>query len=46
MPINLRQEVEIKWLEHNPIKEFTYPYDVILKGKLLEEESSYQISLF
>jgi putative SOS response-associated peptidase YedK len=46
MPVILKKEDETKWLEHYPIKEFAYPYDVNLKAKLLEDNSSNQISLF
>lgn len=46
MPVILKKEDELKWLEHYPIKEFAYPYDVNLKAKLLEDNSSSQLSLF
>ena len=30
MPIILNPEDEIKWLEHSPIKDFAFPYEVNL----------------
>jgi putative SOS response-associated peptidase YedK len=46
IPVILQKEDESKWLEHYPIKEFAYPYEVNLKAKLLEDNSSNQRSLF
>ena len=46
MPVILKKEDETKWLEHYPLKKFAYSYDVNLKAKLLEDNSSNQISLF
>jgi putative SOS response-associated peptidase YedK len=30
MPIVIKQEGETKWLQHEPIEQFAYPYDVDL----------------
>ena len=46
MPVILKNEDETKSLEHYPIKKFAYPYEVNLKAKHLEDNSSNQISLF
>ena len=46
MPVILKKEDETKWLEHYPLKELAYPYEVNLKAKHLEDNSSNQISLF
>ncbi len=46
MPIILKPEDEIKWLEHYPIKEFAFPYEVDLKAKLIESNNNPQTSLF
>ncbi len=35
MPIILRPEDEQKWLQHEPIKKFAYPYEVNLVAKNL-----------
>ena len=39
MPIILKQEDEIKWLEHQPIQEFAFPYEVNLIAKNLNQNS-------
>ncbi len=39
MPIILKQEDEIKWLEHQPIQEFAFPYEVNLVAKNLNRNS-------
>ena len=39
MPIILKQEDEIKWLEHQPIQEFAFPYEVNLVAKNLNQNS-------
>lgn len=46
MPIILKPEDETKWLEHYPIKEFAFPYEVDLKAKLIEGNNNPQTSLF
>ena len=46
MPIILKQEDEIKWLEHQPIEDFAFPYEVNLKAKLIENNLNPQTSLF
>ena len=43
MPVILRKEDENKWLEHYPIKEFAFPYEVNLVAKKVDQN---QISLF
>ena len=43
MPVILRKEDENKWLEHFPIKEFAFPYEVNLVAKKIDQN---QISLF
>jgi putative SOS response-associated peptidase YedK len=43
MPVILRKEDENKWLEHYPIKEFAFPYEVNLVAKKIDQN---QISLF
>jgi len=35
MPVILRQEDETRWLNHAPIKEFAFPYDVELRATQL-----------
>jgi hypothetical protein len=37
MPIILKPEDENKWLNHNPINEFAFPYDVNLIAKKLSD---------
>lgn len=39
MPIILKPEDEIKWLEHQPIQEFAFPYEVNLVAKNLNQNS-------
>lgn len=39
MPIILKQEDEVKWLEHQPIQEFAFPYEVNLVAKNLNQNS-------
>jgi len=39
MPIILKPKDEIKWLEHQPIKEFAFPYEVNLVAKNLNQNS-------
>lgn len=39
MPIILKQEDEKKWLEHQPIQEFAFPYEVNLVAKNLNQNS-------
>ncbi|GGC96686.1 DUF159 family protein [Flavobacterium lutivivi] len=39
MPIILKQEDEVKWLEHQPIQEFAFPYEVNLVAKNLNQSS-------
>jgi putative SOS response-associated peptidase YedK len=39
MPIILKQEDEIKWLQHQPIQEFAFPYEVNLIAKNLNQNS-------
>ncbi|MGL2963381.1 SOS response-associated peptidase [Flavobacterium sp. RSB2_4_14] len=39
MPIILKPEDEIKWLEHHPIQEFAFPYEVNLVAKNLNQNS-------
>lgn len=39
MPIILTPEDEIKWLEHQPIQEFAFPYEVNLVAKNLNQNS-------
>jgi putative SOS response-associated peptidase YedK len=39
MPIILKPEDEIKWLEHQPIQEFAFPYEVNLVAKNLNPNS-------
>lgn len=46
MPVILKKKDETKCLEHYPIKEFAYPYDVNLKAKLLSDNASNQINVF
>jgi putative SOS response-associated peptidase YedK len=46
MPIILKQEDEKKWLEHQPIKDFAFPYEVNLKANLIEDNFNPQTSLF
>lgn len=45
MPVILKKEDETKCLEHYPIKEFAFPYDVNLKAKLLLDNASNQINV-
>ena len=33
MPVVLKREDESKWLEHHPIQDFAFPYDVNLVAK-------------
>jgi putative SOS response-associated peptidase YedK len=39
MPIILKKEDEKKWLEHQPIQEFAFPYEVNLVAKNLNQNS-------
>lgn len=39
MPIILKQKDEVKWLEHQPIQEFAFPYEVNLVAKNLNQNS-------
>lgn len=39
MPIILKQEDEVKWLKHQPIQEFAFPYEVNLVAKNLNQNS-------
>lgn len=37
--IILKQEHQVKWLEHNPIKEFAFPYYINLIAKNFNQNS-------
>ena len=39
MPVILKPEDETKWLQHHPIAEFAFPYEVILVAKNLNQNS-------
>lgn len=38
MPIILKPEDEIKWLQHNSLEDFAYPYEVNLVAKYSESQ--------
>ena len=40
MPVVLKREDETKWLEHQPIQDFAFPYQVHLVAKQIHSDSA------